>query len=382
MASLFCTSCGAQLPPNVRFCVSCGAQIERDEPVLDQKTNLEESPQVVPPPVPKQSAEKQNPLPVEPPVSAGPIESVPEAQPTASTVVTPKADLKPMVQAASAVVALVGGQTMASGIAGEQTYGSPFQFPKIEGLPPLGPIRYIFSSIKGLFKGFSAALKDKRKLVSVTILAIVWIAYAALRYFKVEANWLDGLSIATFAHGGLSTDPARIAGGILGKTMVAFVFTRFTTQLLSFKNPFAGSLTAIKAYFKSLSAGNAKAYAPLVFGVGLALVVYNAIGGTVSLSSAAVGVSGFILSIRALGQKTGFVKGLYTAFYSRSKKKKALDLSGVNRLMAGLTTGFALSTGLAYTETATLGYLVGLPVLLIGILLLFVPVGEKKAVVS
>lgn len=382
MASLFCTSCGAQLPPNVKFCVNCGSQIERDEPVLDQKTNIEESPQVVPPPVPKQTTEWVDPPAVEPTTLARQAVSPASAMEATSVITTTQAAVKPLLQASAAAIALVGGQTMASGFAGEETYGSPLQFPKVESMPSLGPIRYIFSSINRLVKGFSQALKDKRKLISVAILAIIWTAYAALRYFKVDADWLDGLSIATFAHGGLSTDPADIMGGIVGKTMVAFVFTRFTTALFSFKNPFAGSITALKAYLKSLAAGSGKAYAPLVFGIGTALVAYNAIGGTVSLSSAAVGVSGFILSIRALGQKTGFVKGLYTAFYSRSKKKKALDLSGINRLMAGLTTGFALSTGLSVTEMTTIGYLTGIPVMLIGILLLFVPMGEKKAVVS
>jgi len=50
--------------------------------------------------------------------------------------------------------------------------------------------------------------------------------------------------------------------------------------------------------------------------------------------------------------------------------------------MAGLTTGFALSTGLAFTETAILGYLIGIPAMVVGLLLLFAPKGEKKAVLS
>lgn len=388
MAQNFCSACGSRVLPDVRFCVMCGAPLEDAQPeaVTHQQppivpespatTTLAETPQTTA--ISATQPAEVTPQTIESTSSTIEIDS----QPTKVSVETTKTIVHQAVSVGTSVANLVGGQMPAADFAGEMTCSETLAIPKTEFMAAVSPFRFIFSSAKGFIRGIPAALKDKKKLIPLLILALIWIVYAILKYFEIESPLLESIGMLTFARGGLGTTPQTIMGGIIGKGMVAYLFTQFFSALFARKNPFSGATSAIKAFFKNLFVRSKNDLSPLLFGFGSALVIYNAISGTLSLSSLAVGISGWVISLKALNQRAGFIKGLYRAFKSRSKNAKTLDISRINRFITGLSLGFAGGIALSTTSIGSLGYWVGLPVMVASVIVLLIPTSHKKEAMS
>ncbi len=327
----FCTKCGASLNEDAKFCTGCGSVAE-----LEQTAQINK-----------------------------------EAPPKST--VNPQAAVRQAQSAVNTVSKLTGVSLAAPSVAGEAALGGGFN-PMSTVSQIAGPFAELFGGISRIFKGFAAAFKNKKALIPAIILAVTWIGLTLLPMLGVNPLPVQLLSALTFAQGGMSNNALGIVGGLLGKGMFATLFVSLFNGRL---NGMGRGLKDTFSAFKNKTAGQ---LGMLLAGAGLALVTYNFIAGYASLWQGMAGVSGLLLSLRALGGGNGFIRKIFTSLTAKKTSNgKVANTAALNQILAGLTTGFALSLVLSAIPWGYTPYCVGGAALLAGAVLALVGGGKKEA---
>ena len=235
------------------------------------------------------------------------------------------------------------------------------------------PLKYLFGGIVRLIRGFKEVLKDKRKLIPAVSMTIIWIVLSILPMAGVNASSIRILSFLTFAQGGISTGVPGAIGGIVGKGLVAYFIIALILPAFSGKKPFAGIGVGLKTLLASLTVKDQKAVVPLLLGGGAALIVYNFITGNASLQNSMAGITAFILSLRALSGKAGFLRGFIASIRNKFNKGNTYDTSQVDRLVSGFAAGFALSLPLSAIRSSISCYIAGIVMFLAALVLTIIP---------
>jgi hypothetical protein len=146
------------------------------------------------------------------------------------------------------------------------------------------------------------------------------------------------------------------AAGIFGKGLLSFLIT----SLFASK----GFFRKIKSGFSQLFKNNFKAGTsvapPWFFGTGIALVIFNLMTVNMTLINTMAGIVCFILSLRALGSKSGFAFNLFNS--AASKFKSA----------GSFVAGFAIGVLASFIPFDFGGYVLGGVAILAGIVIAIV----------
>ncbi|NLA11620.1 MAG: zinc ribbon domain-containing protein [Firmicutes bacterium] len=315
--SQFCRYCGVPLEQGVGFCPSCGT------------------------------------------AAAGP----PAAAAAAPSSVQP-APKDALAAGAVAVVksipALAGTPLAAPASAGEVAFASSFSSIAGEVLPELGPLQVLLSGGRSLLGSLGTLLNDKKKLIPVLLLALLWFLLLLLPTLGINFLPVRVLSWLTFAHGGTGGGILSVIGGITGKG----VFAGLVVSLFSGSGAFQSLGRGLKTFFSSFASKGSGGYGALLLGAGLALIAYNFMAGSASLINVMAAVAPLLLSLKALGSRAGFLRRFFGSFARRPGK----GLSGLapEIPLAGLAAGFTLSIPLSALPFAFSGYILGVLLLAAG----------------
>lgn len=170
----------------------------------------------------------------------------------------------------------------------------------------------------------------------------------------------------------------QMAGGIVGKGVVAsLVFSLFSGG-----NPLRKIGSGLKSMFSSYSLKNLADAGLLMCGIGISFILYNFMAGFAAPSMTMAGISAALLTLRALGSSTGFLRKFFGGFTAKKTAKgKAIDSPAVNRIIGGIATGFILSVPLSSLHILNLPYILGGVLLVAGIALGIVKKSKKEAAV-
>jgi phage shock protein PspC (stress-responsive transcriptional regulator) len=113
--------------------------------------------------------------------------------------------------------------------------------------------------------------------------------------------------------------------------------------------------------------------------VGAALIGYNFMTGIASLQNSMAGIAALLLSLRALSGRAGFLRNFLGALIPQKASKGNLNTGGVNRIIAGMAAGFAIGVPLSAVRFTGVGYILGIPALLAGIILYIIASRAKEA---
>lgn len=341
--SKFCQNCGEQLDLDAKFCGVCGTILAVKEPIPEQ-TGL-------------------------------PVEASLPRQPSAAKAITIT------VQGIHSIAPLSGGIIAAPTEAGEIILEA--KIPKIaeEVIQVINPFKVIFAGALNVIRGFFLAFKDKNKWIIALILAVVWFILTLLPILGVNNRLVQGLSWLTFAQGGMGvmgySTFMQKAGGIIGKG----VFASFVFSFFSGGNPLKKVGNGIKTMFSSYSCKDIGQIGSLIIGIGLALTFYNFMAGFAFLSMSMAGISALLLTLRALGSHTRFLRKFFGGLTAKKTEKgKSINTLIVNRVIAGMATGFALTVPLSALNTFNLPYILGAVLLIAGIVMGIVGRIKNKAV--
>jgi hypothetical protein len=233
----------------------------------------------------------------------------------------------------------------------------------------LAPVKYLLGGVGRLVSGFKGALKDKKKLIPAIVMTLIWLVLTILPLLGADSSLFRLLSFLTFAWGGLGAGVLGAIGGTIGKGICVYFITSMILPLFSGKNPFAGMERGIKTMFGLVAALDRKSLVPLLAGGGTALIAYNVLTGNASLHNSMIGIVGGVLTLRALSNKAGFLRGFLVSVINKLSKRSAKDRTYINRVLAGATSGFALSVPLSAMRISFICYLAGIAALLAAVIM-------------
>lgn len=235
----------------------------------------------------------------------------------------------------------------------------------------MSPLQYLKHSCKVLLGGLVVAFKDKRGLLSIALVALAWLVLAVLPIVGINPLPVKLLNFLTFAQGGLGMGVLGTIGGIIGKTLWAYLLLPWFHG----KKPLAGLSLGWQKLLITIS-GQTRSWRGLGLGAGCGLIAFNFLSGNASLQNSMVAIVALIFVLRALATPTGFLPGLLNAFVSSYAKPNS-QLS-VEQLLSGLAIGFALALPLTFSGISSIGYLSGLLSLVAAIIAK--PKGRKEAI--
>ncbi|MGE5421777.1 MAG: hypothetical protein ACM3QW_00805 [Ignavibacteriales bacterium] len=245
----------------------------------------------------------------------------------------------------------------------------------------IGPLKYLLGSLSSFIKGIAKAANNKKQLVIVILMVLTWIALTVLPIFKINPPAFKILNFLTFAQGGLNNGIPGIIGGTIGRGIWAYFVFLLIMPVLSGKMPFSGMGQGLKTLFASLAGNNKRMVALLLFGTSLALISYNFMAGQASLQNSMVGIAAFFVSVRALNNKAGFLRGFVSSLLRKGSGGVLPDINMINRFMAGWAWGFALAVLLSSVNFSIIAYLFGL-LLLLAALILYKKSGSSQEVAA
>lgn len=284
---------------------------------------------------------------------------------------------------ATAASQLAGNAILASSSAGEISF--VHTFPALDGLLPgveLGPIRYVLNGAGRLLKSIPVMFKDKKKGAFILVLSLFWLILLLLSALGINNSVVTGLSFLTFAQGGAVGGIPGLIGGIVGKGVFAYFITAMLLPLFSGGKPFSGLGRGLKTLFGSLAFKNSASLSALLLGAGLALIVYNAFTGNGSLQNSMAGIAALLLSLQALSNKAGFLRGFFMSFLKKTTGTQMPDTTRITKTMAGWAAGFAVGVVLSVTGISIISYLVGFVLVVISLILKLAAGSKKKAVTA
>lgn len=320
--SKFCTNCGSSLNEGAKFCAKCGANAA---PLT----------------------EKVRALPNQATVNKKVLSEVNEK-------------VKPEVKMSEAthVKSVFTSATPAYQTIGELTL--PLELVPVTGeLAGEGLFSLLKNGFRGLAAGFKRTLQDRKRLGIVIALAVVWLLVNILAAMDIFPMPIRVLSWLTAAQGSL-------IGGSIGKGVVAALFAQIITN--------RGKFSSIKGDIGKLTTvikGGTKTVAPLLLGMGAALIVCNLMGSS-NLQNTMVCIAGFALSAKALTQN-GFLRRLTVALLPKAK-----DIT-VTTVMGGWTLGFALFAAVSFLPGLRNGYWFGIVLLVVGGIWMAASKNKKEA---
>lgn len=231
--------------------------------------------------------------------------------------------------------------------------------------------KILFDGIGKIFNNIKAVFNNKKKLLTALIAAAIWILLMLLPIFGINPEFVKWLSKLTFAQGGMADDIAIIIGGILGKSIVAVFY------VLLFSGRLKNIGVGLKRMFFSFKFNNLMQLVALLFGIGIALIIYNFMVGFAYIGHSIVGLSALILTLNSLGGGNGFIRRLVASITAKKINGQRTENSGmITGILSGVSIGFVLSVALSTIPFEYTPYYAGCAVLVIALILLIV-LGKK-----
>ncbi|WP_048148375.1 hypothetical protein [Methanolacinia paynteri] len=211
---------------------------------------------------------------------------------------------------------------------------------------------------------FKSGLRDKKLLTIAGAMGIVWLIISLLPAIGINPLPVQFLSFLTFAQGGLTGGGLGFIGGIIGKGLIAY----FVTLVIAGRITSKSTVSSLRSFKANISGKkwDSVSIAPLLIGVGSALVIYNFLAGTSSVFNCMVGVVAFIVAARSLSSGKGCIRKIFASLFAKDGRA---DTGFVTKIMAGWAAGFGLGAVLSLLGGILGGYIcyiAGVVILLAG----------------
>ena len=202
--------------------------------------------------------------------------------------------------------------------------------------------------LKNALKQGLQVFKHPLKLLPTLVIGVVWIVIGILSSIWKPFPWpLQIASFLSYAEGGLFGGVLGAIGGIAGKVVMAVFINSAILPLFEKKLPFVGVAGGIKGMFTSMSKDTARGIAPLLKGLGFALLIYTFMNINQSWVNSMVGIVALVMLLQNIGNQGGFLFGLLFSLANSLSKGRVPKYINITRFLTGMTLGFTLAVGLS-----------------------------------
>jgi len=275
---------------------------------------------------------------------------------------------------------LRGNKIPAAAMPGEMIFIQPL--PAVGGLDPgaeLGPLKCLLSGVWRIIKDLKTVFKDKKRLALVGAISCVWLVLLILPALGVNYSALKWLNFLTFAQGGAIGGTLGLVGGLIGKGLLTYFFSILLLPFFNGGRPFVEVGNGLKRFIDSFAVKDRSTLLPLLGGLGLALAFYNFLTVNNSLQNSMAGIAACLLGLRALANEGGFLRRFLFSLTIKPGKGQKANAPAITRFMAGWVAGFALGVPFSLTSISMIGYLTGIVVIIVAVILNFM-FNKKKEV--
>lgn len=233
--------------------------------------------------------------------------------------------------------------------------------------------------LKSVFQQGLELFKNPVKLLPTLAIGFVWLVIGILSSLWKPFPWpMQFLSFLSYAEGGLFGGVLGAVGGIVGKVVVAVFINSAILPLFEKKPPFVGVAGGVKGMFTSMQKDALNGVAPLVQGVGLALLLYTFMNINQRWQNSMVGIVSLVMLLQAMGSKSSFLMGLIFSAARTITKGKVPTFLSVTRFLTGMTLGMTMGVALSLTGLRWAFWL-GLFFLLAGVVFMLVLKTQQQA---
>ncbi len=376
MGKKFCRKCGKEAKPGDKFCLACGTRFE-----VQERTVTEPSSSVVKEPIPGPKFCKKcggaltegakfclhcgasvygtSPSSGEglrSAVNEAVSEIASEVKETVSDTVSGVAE---QMSASWEPGEICIGEVSVGEVAGQMEDAITREVPGLEGVAQsvseftqtaadvqeradaiLSPLKTLMEGVRFFIKGITGFVKNPKTLIITILMAVIWAVLGLLR--ESDAVPVKILSWLTFSEGGLDRGLLGAIGGAFGKgTVVVALVSLFSGGL-------GKAVKGVAALFKGNGEKSNVVY--IVIGLALGVALYFVFAGikTASVATTMAGISGMLLSLEALGGRSGWIFQMARSLTSKvqNRMRSAVE-SSMSGLLTGMTAGFALVTVLS-----------------------------------
>lgn len=280
-------------------------------------------------------------------------------------------------------------RALASNIVGNESFATPTSgqmiFTQSSGASDgfsesISPVKFLIRGALGLITNIKGIIKDKKRLIFLAVMSLIWLLLMILPMLGINTAQIRILSFLTFAQGGTTGGVAGILGGSIGKGIAAFFYSSLIMPLFNKGKPFGGITDGFKTLFGLFGFKSVKETPSMLLGVGLSLIAYNFMNTNLTLQNSMIGLMAAFLSVKALSNKAGFLQGFIRSIMSKFSKNKTLDFSSVNRIIAGITTGFAVCIPLTVINIPYITSFIGLALIISSVIIFTVFKSRVEAV--
>ena len=218
-----------------------------------------------------------------------------------------------------------------------------------KGLVNETPLTVLLGGLKDLAGNLKNTLKNRRLQIMVLVLVLLWLF---INFMLAAGNFSLPVRLLSW----LTAAQGSLIGGSIGKGLLA----AFLAQIIV--NP--KTLQGLKGGIGQLTAvikGGKESYAPLMLGMGTALIVSNLMISS-SLQNSMVPIAAFALSIKALNGN-GYLRRFVQALPLKS------GTANTTFIMQGWALGFALFVPVSFVTGGKNGFILGIPLIIAGIIL-------------
>lgn len=202
--------------------------------------------------------------------------------------------------------------------------------------------------LKNAWKQGLQVFKNPLKLLPTLAIGAVWLVLGILSSLWTPFPWpLKIASFLSYAEGGLFGGVLGAVGGIVGKVVMAVFINSLILPLFEKKLPFVGVAGGIKGMFTSMSKDTASGIAPLLKGLGFALLIYTFMNINQGWQNSMVGIVALVMLLQNIGNQGGFLFGLLFSLASSLSKGRVPKYIDITRFLTGMTVGFTLAVGLS-----------------------------------
>lgn len=265
----------------------------------------------------------------------------------------------------------------ASAFVGESALGQGTSIVGNDILSEISPLKFLFGEAKRFVQEIIASFKDIKKLIPTIVLAVIWIVLILLPKIGVNPIPVQILSFLTFAQGGISNDPFRMFGGLVGKGLYAYLITLLVIPVTMGQNPFKSIASGLKSsveQYKNMDSN----LVLLLTGAGIALIFYNFMAGYASPWKSMAAVTAMLLTLRSVANNSGFLTRFLNSLLNKIKKP-VNEKNNVKNIISGMSAGFALSIPISAIPYVYICYALGVVMIIASVILLIVKNSKKEA---
>ena len=237
----------------------------------------------------------------------------------------------------------------------------------------LSSVKKLLKQIPSVFKNIKNIFNNKKNLIIILSLIIIWFFVLIMEILKINLPFLDLISFLSFAKGGISTSIIGLLGGILGKTIFSYFLVK---SVNSPKYLFKDIKSGIKKMFKIFKNIDKYNIYNVLLGIGIAFIFYNFLSMNFSIQQGMIAIVSFIITLKSLVYKNTVLKRLVLTFMKNKNKK--VKKKKIEKIILGILLGFILVLFFSLLNIDNLGYLIGIILLVISIILNFISKNKKE----